>query len=386
MAVPQPFAINVPQARLDRIRTRVAEYEWHEMPENGGWEFGANLDYMKELCAYWLNTYDWRKWERELNRFPQFTAGIDGQMVHYIHEKGSGKNPKALIISHGWPGSVFEFLHVIEPLAHPERFGGNADDGFDVIVPSLPGYGFSGKPKRPIGPRKIAQYFNALMTDVLGYSAYIAQGGDWGSMISSWMGYDFGAPKGKCAAVHLNMYGLRSLDAVPVTPEEKKFAQLNAQMQSREMGYFREQSTKPQTLSYGMMDSPVGACAWIVEKFHGWSDIKDGNIESIYSKDQLLTNVMIYLVTGTFNTASWLYRGLFDDANLGIAKGERISVPVGVANFPKDLLPWPPRGMAEKTYSNITQWTDMGEGGHFAAMEKPQKFIADIRSFARGLR
>ena len=384
MSTPQPFLIDVPQARLDRIRTRVAEYEWHEMPENGGWDFGANMDYMKDLCAYWLNAYDWRKWERELNRFPQFTADIDGQMVHYIIEKGSGKNPKALLLSHGWPGSVFEFLHVIEPLAHPERFGGNADDGFDVIAPSLPGYGFSGKPKRPIGPRRIAAYFNRLMTDVLGYQSYIAQGGDWGSAISGWIGYDYGAPKGKCAAIHLNMYGVRSVDAVPSTPEEKQFAQRATGVQKREMGYYQEQSTKPQTLSYGMMDSPVGVCAWIVEKFYGWSDIKNDNIESVYSKDQLLTNVMIYLVTGTFNTAAWLYRGLFDDRDFGLAAGERIKVPVGVASFPKDLLPWPPRSLAEKTY-NITHWTEMGEGGHFAALEKPELFIADIRKFAKSL-
>ena len=384
MSAPQPFLIDVPQARLDRIRTRVAEYEWHEMPENGGWDFGANMDYMKDLCAYWLNAYDWRKWERKLNRFPQFTADIDGQMVHYIIEKGSGNNPKALLLSHGWPGSVFEFLHVIEPLAHPERFGSNADDGFDVIAPSLPGYGFSGKPKRPIGPRRIAAYFNRLVTDVLGYQAYIAQGGDWGSAISGWIGYDHGAPKGKCAAIHLNMYGVRSADAVPSTPEEKQFAQRAAGVQKREMGYYQEQSTKPQTLSYGMMDSPVGVCAWIVEKFYGWSDIKNGNIESVYSKDQLLTNVMIYLVTGTFNTAAWLYRGLFDDRDFGLATGERIKVPVGAASFPKDLLPWPPRSLAEKTY-NITHWTEMGEGGHFAALEKPELFIADIRKFAKSL-
>ena len=222
------------------------------------------------------------------------------------------------------------------------------------------------------------------MTDVLGLDNYIAQGGDWGSAISGWMGYDYGAPKGRCAAVHLNMYGLRSIDAKPKTPDEIKFAQAAALIQKREMGYYQEQSTKPQTLSYAMMDSPVGACAWIVEKFHGWSDIKNGNIESVYSKDQLLTNVMIYLVTRTFNTAAWLYRGLFDDRDFGLASGERVRVPVGVANFPKDLLPWPPRSMAEKTY-NITHWTDMGEGGHFAAMEKPEKLIADIRAFARSL-
>jgi len=385
MSKPQPFTIAVPQARLDRIRARVAEYEWHEMPENGGWEFGTNLDYLRELCAYWLNTYDWRRWERELNRFPQYTADIDGQSIHYIIEKGSGKNPRPLLLSHGWPGSVFEFLHVIEPLAHPERFGGDAEGGFDVIVPSLPGYGFSGKPKRPIGPRKIAYYFDKLMTDVLGYKNYIAQGGDWGSVISGWIGYDYGAPKGDCAAIHLNMFGLRSAGAIAQTAEELAYAQNNLSlMDPREMGYFHVQSTKPQTLSYAMMDSPVGTCAWIIEKFNTWSDTRGDDIESVYSKDQLLTNVMIYLVTRSFNTSTWLYRGLFDAGDLILAPGERVTAPVGVANFPRELVAWPPRSLTEKSY-NVTHWTDMGEGGHFAALEKPELFIADIRKFARTL-
>ena len=203
---------------------------------------------------------------------------------------------------------MLEFLDIIEPLAHPERFGGDAKDGFTVVVPSLPGYGFSGKPLGPISPRTIARLFNTLMVDVLDLPGYIAQGGDWGSSISGWLGYD---GKG-CRAVHMNMMGWLSPGVVPETDEERRFAETSRQLFDAEGAYFREQSTKPQTLSYAMMDSPVGACAWIVEKFHGWSDLRRG-FENIYTRDQLLTNVMVYLVTRSFNTATWLYRGLFED-------------------------------------------------------------------------
>lgn len=384
MGEPKPFTIEVPDERLDWIRRRVAEYEWHEMPENGGWTFGTNLDYMKDFCRYWLDEYDWRKAEKDLNAFAHFTADVDGINLHYIREKGSGSNPQPLLVLHGWPGSIFEFVHIIDKLAHPEKHGGSEEDAFDVIVPSLPGYGFSGAPKRPIGPRKVAGYMHKLMTEVLGYNQYISQGGDWGSAITGWIGYDYGG-KG-CKAIHLNMYGVRSVDSLaPQSEEEKDFMERASAVQELEMGYFREQSTKPQTLSYGMMDSPVGTAAWILEKFNTWSDTDGDDIESVYTKDQLLTNIMIYLVTRTFNTATWLYRGLFDDGDFVLPAGERISVPVGVANFPKDFLGWPPRSMAERTY-NVVRWTDVGEGGHFAAMEKPEKFVDEVRSFARDVR
>jgi len=384
MTAPRPFRIEVPQTTLDAIRSKVGAYEWHETPRGpgleGSWAYGANLDFMRELCAYWIKEYDWRKWEAELNRFPQFTARVEDLDIHFYREDGSGASPRPLILSHGWPGSFFEFLHVIEPLAHPERFGGDVKDAFTVVVPSLPGYGFSGKPSRPISPRTIARHFDALMTDVLQLPNYIAQGGDWGSAISGWLGYD---GKG-CRAVHLNMMGWTAPGIVPETQEELRHAERARQVFDAEGAYFREQSTKPQTLSYAMMDSPVGACAWIVEKFYGWSDIRKG-FANVYTKDQLLTNVMIYLVTRTFNTATWLYRGLFEDqSGVPATPKSRIEKPVGIAHFPIDLIPFPPRSQVEKSL-NVVHWTSFQEGGHFAALERPQDLIGDIRAFARAL-
>ncbi len=380
----KPFQIAIPQTTIARINRRVRDFEWHEMPRGPGlegtWAYGANLDYMKRLAEHWISDYDWRKQEEGLNRFPQFIANVDGLDIHFYRVDGSGPSPQPLILSHGWPGSVFEFLHIIEKLAHPERFGGSEKDAFTVIVPSLPGYGFSGKPERPIGPRTTARYFDKLLTDVCGLPNYIAQGGDWGSAISGWMGYD---GKG-CKAVHLNMFGWRSPGVQPETEEEKQYAQRAMQLFEMEGAYFREQTTKPQTLSYAMMDSPVGAAAWIVEKFHGWSD-KSRGFENIYSMDQLITNVMIYLVTRTFNTATWMYRGLMEDMSGDpVPNGARIEKPVGIANFPVDLIPFPPRSMVER-HVNVTHWTDFKEGGHFAALERPDDLVNDVRAFARTL-
>ena len=379
-----PFEIDIRQSVLDAIRAKVRAYEWHEMPRGAGlensWAYGANLDFMKSLCAYWVDGYDWRGWEAELNRFPQFSARVEDIDIHFYRVDGSGPSPRPLILSHGWPGSVFEFLHIIDKLAHPERFGGEAKDAFTVIVPSLPGYGFSGKPTRPIGPRTVARLFDTLMNNVLNLPNYIAQGGDWGSAVSGWMGYEGSG----CRAAHLNMFGWRSPGVSAETPEEQAYVARAAQLFEMEGAYFREHTTKPQTLSYAMMDSPVGACAWIVEKFHGWSDTRKG-FENVYSKDQLLTNVMIYLVTRSFNTATWLYRGLAEDfTGAPLPPRSRIEKPVGIAAFPVDLIPFPPRSLVER-HMNVTHWSDFKEGGHFAALERPDDLVGDICAFARSL-
>ncbi len=377
-----PFHIDVPDATLDRIRTRVAEYPWHEMPDDGGWAYGTNLDYMKALCAYWLDEYDWREHEAAINRFSHYTAPIDGIDLHFIQEKGSGPAPVPLIISHGWPGSIVEFLDIIEPLAHPERFGGDAKDAFDVIAPSLPGFGFSGRPPRPIGPRKVAGLFDTLMTEVLGYDGYLAQGGDWGGAISTWLGFDH-APA--CRAIHINIMIMRHPDG-PQGPEEAAWAERFKREQLMEQGYRTQQATRPQTLSYAMMDSPVGIAAWIIEKFQSWSDIDSDDIESVHTKDRVLTNIMVYLVTRTFNTASWIYYGRREEGGRILSpEGNRVEVPTAVALFPAEMLSWPPRSYVERVY-NIARWTEMPRGGHFAALEQPDLLIEDIRAFARTLR
>lgn len=378
----RPFKVAVSDRTLADIRRRVESFPWHEMPDDGGWAYGTNLDYMKELCAYWLEDFDWRKQEAAINRFSHFIAPVDGIDLHFLYEKGSGPDPMPLILSHGWPGGVVEFLEIVEPLAHPERFGGRIEDAFDVIAPSLPGFGYSSRPPRPYGPRRMAEVLNGLMTDVLGYRGYLAQGGDWGGAISSWLGFDH-APA--CQAIHINILTMRHADG-PVTDEERAWAASFEHDQIMENGYRTQQATRPQTLSYAMMDSPVGIAAWLVEKFNSWSDTDGDDIESVYSKDELLTNIMVYVTTRTFNTASWIYYGRREEGGRVLSEdSRRVEVPTACALFPAEMLAWPPRSYVERLY-NIRQWTEMPHGGHFAALEQPDLLVEDIRRFAHSLR
>ena len=280
------------------------------------------------------------------------------------------------------PGSIVEFMEIVEPLAHPERFGGRVEDAFDVIAPSLPGFGYSGRPPRPYGPRRMAGLLNGLMTDVLGYRGYLAQGGDWGGAIASWLGFDHAAA---CRAIHINILTMRHADD-PMTNAERDCAARFARDQVMENGYRTQQATRPQTLSYAMMDSPVGIAAWLVEKFNSWSDTAGDDIESVYSKDELLTNIMVYVTTRTFNTASWIYYGRREEGGRILSEdGRRVEVPTACALFPAEMLAWPPRSYVERLY-NVQQWTEMPRGGHFAALEQPELLVEDIRRFARGLR
>jgi len=378
----KPFKVNISDQIIKDIYDKVKKYPWHEMPNDGGWEYGTNLDYMKEISKYWVSEFDWRKHEREINKFPNFITKVDDIDIHFIHEKGSGSKPMPLLISHGWPGTIVEFLHIIEKLAHPERFGGKQEDAFDVIAPSLPGFGFSGRPPHPIGPRKIADIFNNLMTKKLGYKNYLAQGGDWGGAITTWLAYDHSKT---CNAIHINIFTMRHPDG-PQTKEEKDWESKFKKDQLMQEGYRTQQATKPQTLSYGMMDSPVGVAAWIIEKFYFWSDLKNNDIESVYSKDTLLANIMVYIITKTFNSASWIYYGRREEGGRFLPKDfHRIEIPTAAALFPAEMLAWPPRSYAERMY-NIKRWTKMSKGGHFAALEQPTLLMDDIRAFARTLR
>jgi len=375
-----PFKINISNKIIEDINKKVASYPWHEMPKDGGWNYGTNLDYMKEISKYWVDKFNWKNVEEKINKFKNFKTNIDGIDIHFIQEKGSESNPKPLLLSHGWPGSIIEFLNIIDKLTHPEKFGGK-EEAFDVIVPSLPGFGFSGRPSRPIGPRKMASIFNSLMTEVLGYKSYIAQGGDFGGTIATWLAHDF--PK-NCTAIHINILIVRHPDG-PQTKEEKKWEESFENNQLMENGYRIQQATKPQTLSYAMMDSPVGVAAWIIEKMRGWSDIKNNDIESIYSKDTLLSNIMVYLVTKTFNTASWIYYGRREEGGRFLPKKNLpLKIPTAVALFPKEYLEWAPRSYVERIY-NVQRWTEMPKGGHFAALEQPDLLVKDIRDFAKSL-
>ena len=377
----KPFKVKIPDEIIQNINSKVKNYSWHEMPDDGGWDYGTNLDYMKEFSKYWLENYNWRETEKKINRFKNFKCNIDNIDIHFIHEKGSGKNPRPLLLSHGWPGSIIEFLHIIEKLAHPEKFGGNEEDAFDVIVPSLPGFGFSSRPARPIGPRKMSSIFNKLMTDKLGYKKYIAQGGDFGGTICTWLAYDFSK---NLIGIHINILITRHPDG-PQTSEEKEWQERFRKDQRIEDGYRTQQATKPQTLSYAMMDSPVGVAAWIIEKMRGWSDLKNGDIESVYSKEILLSNIMIYLVTKTFNTASWIYYGRREEGGRSLPKEHLpLKVPTAIAVFPKEYLEWAPRSYVERIY-NVKRWTKMSKGGHFAALEQPELLIKDITEFSKEL-
>ena len=373
------FNVDIPKKDLIKIYNKVKNFPWHEMPTDGGWEYGTNLNYMKEISSYWIKEFDWKKHEAEINNFSNFTSKVDGIDIHFIHEKGSGTNPTPLLLMHGWPGSVFEFLHIINKLAHPEKFGGKEKDAFDVIVPSLPGFGFSGKPSRPMGPRKMAQLLNSLMIEKLGYKDYLAQGGDWGATICNWIAYDY--PE-TCKAIHINCLTMRLPDG-PQNIEEKDWQARFDKDQIMQDGYRTQQATKPQTLSYGMMDSPVGVAAWIIEKMHAWSDLKNNNIESVYSKDTLLANIMVYIVTKSFNTASWIYYGRREEGGRFFPKNfKKIQVPTGIAVFPAEMSEWPPRSYVERIF-NIKQWSKMKSGGHFAALEQPDLLIEDLRLFTK---
>ena len=378
-----PFRLDVPEATLERIRTRVRDYPWHaiETPDDGGWGYGTEPGYLRELCAYWLDGYDWREHEARINRLAHHVAPVGGVDLHFVRERGSGPAPLPLLLSHGWPGSIVEFLDIVDPLAHPERHGGSVDDAFDVIAPSLPGFGFSGRPARPIGPRAMAAAFDELMGDVLGYERYLAQGGDWGGAISSWLGFEHA----RCCAIHLNIMTMRAPGA-PRGAEERAWAARLEREQAMERGYRAVQATRPQTLGYAMADSPVGVAAWIVEKFRSWSDLSGGDLDSVHSKDTLLTNIMVYLVTDTFATASWVYYGRREEGGRVLSPdGRRVEVPTAAALFPAEMLAWPPRSYVERVYA-VTRWSEMPRGGHFPALEQPELLIEDIRAFARTLR
>ena len=378
----KPFTLQISNNIIARIKDKVKKYPWHEMPDDGGWEYGTNLKYMKEISDYWVNNFDWKKEEAKINKFSNFKTNIEDIDIHFILEKGSGSNPMPLLLMHGWPGSVVEFLHIIEKLAHPEKFGGNIEDAFDVIVPSLPGFGFSKRPSKPIGPRKMANTLNKLMTENLGYKNYLAQGGDWGATIANWIGYDHSK---SCKAIHINCLTMRHPDG-PQSKQEEEWQQRFNKDQVMQDGYRTQQATKPQTLSYGMMDSPVGIAAWIIEKMYSWSDLKDGDIESAYSKDTLLANIMVYIVTKTFNTASWIYYGRREEGGRFFPKDfKKIEIPTAAAIFPAEMSEWPPKSYVDRIF-NITQWTEMPSGGHFAAMEEPELLVKDIIKFARTIR
>jgi epoxide hydrolase len=370
MAELKQFRIDVPTEVLDDLHARLAQTRWPEAECVDDWSQGIPLGYTQELAAYWADGYDWRSRQAALNRFDQFTTEIDGLDIHFIHQRSPHADALPLVITHGWPGSIAEFHKVIEPLVNPPS--GRAEDAFHVVCPSLPGYGFSGKPsKTGWGVGKIAEAWETLMLS-LGYDRYGAQGGDWGAAVTTQIGRN----RGHCIAIHLNMPIARPAagSGGDLTVDEQQALAAYAEHRQWGTGYSKQQSTRPQTLGYGLVDSPVGQLAWIVEKFWAWTDC-DGHPENAVSRDELLDNVMLYWITGSGASSARLY---WESFNSFITDG-RVELPTGVAAFPKEILRTP-RRWCEAAY-NITHWTTMPRGGHFAAFEQPDLFVDDVRAF-----
>jgi microsomal epoxide hydrolase len=379
----QPFTIQIDDALLHDLQQRLQRTRWPDEISNSGWDYGTNLDYLKQLVTYWHDTYDWRAQERLLNGFPQFQATINGFRLHFIHVKGKGPHPIPLLISHGWPGSFFEMYKIIGPLSDPASYGGSEDDAFDVIVPSLPGYGFSERPReRGMNISRMADLFLLLMREELGYQRFGAQGGDWGSVISARLGHAY--PQ-HLIGIHITMdpswtRSPQQTDNLADSPEIQQWrAQVQRYLQD-EGAYSRIQGTRPQTLAYGLTDSPAGLAGWIVEKFRAWSDCQ-GDVERAFSKDELLTNIMIYWVTATINSSTRIYYETFHTQGPLIGQ---IDTPTGIAVFPYEIVT-PLRSIAEQTF-NIQHWSTMQTGGHFAALEQPEALVNDIRTFFKPLR
>lgn len=373
----RPFWIDVADDVLDDLRTRLSRTRWPEAECVPNWTQGIPLGYTRELAAYWADGYDWRSREAALNRFDQFLVEIDGVDIHFIHQRSPHQEAFPLVITHGWPGSIVEFHNVIEPLTNPTAHGGRAEDAFHVVCPALPGYGFSGKPTNTgWGVGKIAQAWETLMLR-LGYQRYGAQGGDWGAAITTQMGRN----RGHCAAIHLNMpiaYPPAGGIANPTEEEQLALAALTT-YQRWGTGYSEQQSTRPQTVGYGLADSPAGQMAWIVEKFAAWMDC-DGHPENVLSRDELLDNVMMYWATNSGASSARLYWESFKTLDATT----RVELPTGIAAFPKEVLR-APRSWCEPIY-NITHWTTMPRGGHFAAFEQPGLFVDDVRAFFESVR
>jgi microsomal epoxide hydrolase len=388
----QRFQIKVQQSVLDDLQERLVRTRWIEGAADAGWDAGTNPGYLLELCAYWQNGFDWRRQEENLNTLHHFRAEMDGVGIHFIHERGKGNRPIPILLTHGWPDSFLRFLKVIPMLTDPEAHGGDAADSFDVIVPSLPGYGFSDKPKEAGTTFHIADLWHKLMTAELGYERFVAHGGDWGGMVTEHLGRSY--PE-SMIALHMTDVPFYHMFQQPndATADEQKYLAKMKQFQMKEGAYAMIQGTRPQTLSPGLNDSPAGLAGWIVEKFRGWGDCA-GNVETRFTKDELLTNIMIYWATGTIHSSFLPYYDLMNAGAvrwigeklkewMGSAKGS-LQVPVGFAIFPKDLVT-PPREWAERFF-NVQRWSLMPRGGHFAAMEEPELLAQDIRELLRPLR
>ena len=382
----QPYRVEIPEAVVDDLRERLAQTRWSDEIPGSGWDYGTNLAYLKELVEHWRTTFNWRAQEALINSFANYRTTVDGLGIHFIHQPGQGPNPLPIILTHGWPGSFFEMYKMIPLLTDPGAHGADPNDSFHVVVPSMPGYGFSDRPaQRGLAVHKVADLWSELMTAGLGYQRFAAHGGDWGASVTARLGY--GYPE-QLVGIHVTSVAGSAPSphlapgARPLSEAERSLLEQREQWRHAEGGYGHIQGTKPQTLSYGLNDSPAGLAAWIVEKYRTWSDC-DGDVERRFTKDELLTTITIYWVTQTIGSSTRLYYESQHDP-WSIPAGESIRVPCAVASFPKEISR-PPREWAERSF-NLQRWTEMPAGGHFAALEEPQVLAQDIREFFRPLR
>ena len=375
----RPFTIDVSHETLDDLRTRLRNTRWPERELVDDWSQGTPLAHVQEVCAYWADEYDWRAREAQLNRFDQFVTTIDGLDLHFVHHRSPHADATPLLLTHGWPGSIVEFHKVIEPLTDPTRFGGDADDAFHIVAPSLPGYGFSGKPTvTGWGIDKIATTFAELMVR-LGYERYVAQGGDWGSGVTTAIG---ALDDEHCAAIHVTLaMGARPKLPDPDSGIEPSAAALRTLERLKyyrdwDAGYSKQQATRPQTVGYGLVDSPAGQAAWILEKFWAWTD-NDGRPDDALGRDELLDNIMLYWINGNAASSARLYWESFTRPTPHV-----VEIPTGFTVFPCEIAP-PVREWVEESYTDIVHWTERERGGHFAAFEVPDIFVEEIRTMFR---
>ncbi len=380
---PEPFELHIPEADLEDLRLRLSRARLPDPAPGEPWEHGTDVDWLAGLVEHWRDGFDWRAQEAALNAFPQFRSEIRGLPVHFLHVPGAGPDPMPLLLSHGWPGSVFEFLDVIPRLTDPARFGGDPADSFTVVAPSLPGYGLSFRPgqERPLIP-EIADVFAELMTEVLGYERFVAQGGDWGAHVSTSLGVRH--PE-RLAGVHVNFMAIAP-NAVPAegaSAEEVAYRDQAVAWRSFEGAYGQIQGTKPQSLAAALMDSPSGLAAWIGEKFHAWTD-HDGDVFTAVDRDRMLANISLYWFSGAIASS---FRPYHDQVrgNGPLAGGATVDVPTGYAGFPKEIR-LPPRSLVERFYTDVRRWTELERGGHFAALEQPEALACEITEFVRPLR
>ncbi|HEY2615908.1 MAG TPA: epoxide hydrolase [Acetobacteraceae bacterium] len=382
---PEAFTLRISDAAINDLRGRLFRTRLPDQAPGDPWEYGTSVDYLNGLIEHWRNGFDWRAQEARLNAFPQYKVPLHDIDVHFLHVPGKGPNPTPLLLMHGWPGSVFEFIDMIPRLTDPASFGGDPADAFTVVAPSLPGYGLSFRPgQKRFGIEEIADCLADLMTETLGYKRFAAQGGDWGGITAARLGYAHAA---KLIGIHVNFLGGVRRDPAaitnPTTPEEERFRDQLAYWAKEETGYISIQGTKPQTLSFGLTDSPAGLAAWIIEKFRTWSDC-NGDVESVFSRDELLANISFYWFTEAIGSSFYPYYFRVHRP-WPIPEGGTIAVPTGYSEFPREIL-LPPRSLAARTYTDIRRWTVMPRGGHFAAMEQPEALATEIRAFFKPLR